>query len=757
MRKRIFTGQAGKTVADTKYSFINGDKNPKGAPNIVYIVIDDMGYSDLGCYGSEIDTPNIDRMASEGLRYNNFHTTAICSATRASLLTGANHHAAGVNAVIELGSGTPNGLGYVDHQYALLSEILKEYDYDTLAVGKWHLTDAQNTTQAGPFTDWPLGRGFDRYYGYLQAQIDQFHPSLIQDNSFIPQPKQPEEGYHLSEDLTDKAIEYIFTQKSAYPENPFFLYLAYGAVHAPHQAPKEYIDRYKGRFDEGWDKLREKRFARQKELSILPENAVLTERSPVVTPWDELPDDYKKLYTKYMEAFAGFLTHTDDQIGRVIDYLREIGQLDNTILVFLSDNGASPEGGKEGRFNVYTGIDATSTGTEANLALPRIDEIGTPTSNNHYPHGWAHLGNTPFKWYKTWVHSGGVKDALIIRYPGAVKDAGGIRDQLHHVSDITPAVLDLIGIKKPDSIKGVKQKPFTGTSLAYTLGEPDAKGRKTVQYFEMMGNRAIYKDGWKAVVNHAFNDSYDDDVWELYNVAEDFSEAHNVADKYTQKLKELQEAFEDEAAKNNVYPLLNHNMHAKKLDPASLAKNLKNLRLDAVRKTYGRIVIPVDTSIDNSFLFQTAYDWSLKICRRSADEQGVLVATGDRFGGFSLYIRDNTLKYVYNAQDYNYYTAEVANLPIGEIDIKVEFRRVGLNNARAEIYVNGEKAAAAEIGSLTFRLSYYTTIGENKFWSVTSDYDAPFTFSGEILGAEFYAPEFDVKAMLAAEKLLAGD
>jgi len=753
--KKIFTGEVGKTISQTKFSFKSGDKTPPNAPNVVYIVVDDMGFSDLGCYGSEIETPNIDKLAGEGLRYNNFHTTAICSATRASLLTGANHHAVGINAVIELTNGAPNAMGRIDHSYATVAEILKEYDYDTFAVGKWHLVDYPSTTQAGPFTEWPLGRGFDRYYGYLQAQIDQFHPSLVRDNSFVDQPKQPEEGYHLSEDLTDKAIEFVFTQKAARPETPFFLYLAYGAVHAPHQAPREYIERYRGKFDKGWDALRRERFERQKAIGIIPENAELTPRSPIVRPWDEITDENKRLYAKYMEAFAGFLTHTDDQIGRFIDYLREIDQLDNTVIVFLSDNGASPEGGKEGRLNNYAGIDVTSEGLEAERARARSEQIGTQFANNHYPHGWAHLGNTPFKWYKTWVHSGGVKDALIIRDASAA-DPGGIRGQYHHVSDITPAILERIGVEKPASVKGVAQKPFTGTSLAYTLTEPNAPTRKHSQFFEMMGNRAIYKDGWKAVVNHTFNDSYDDDVWELYHVDEDFSENRDLAESHPEKLRELQEEWLLEAGRNGAYPMQDFGFHARLLKPNETLEKLKNLVIPERDIKYGRVIKPIDTAAEIGTSFLSAYTYTFRINRKTAKDGGVLLASGDRFGGFSLYIKDNILKYVYNFQDIEYYAGESGELPAGELEIKLEFTPK-LPDTEAAVYVDGKEVIRVKVKKFNFRQSYYTTIGENKFFSVTADYDAPFAFGGEILSVRLYSPEFSVSRALAELKALSDD
>lgn len=482
MSKRKFVGTVGRTVVDTDYKFETAESRLKASPNVVYIVLDDLGFAGLGCYGSNINTPNIDRLAAEGLRYNNFHTTAVCSATRASLLTGANHHEAGVASVVEFQTGTENGQGCIDPAYATLAEILREYDYSTFAAGKWHLSQYQ--TDSGPYDNWPLGKGFERYYGFISAETDQYHPfSLTRDNSFIPQPKEPKDGYHLSVDITDNAIDFIYDQKNSFPDKPFFLYLAYGAMHTPHHAPKEYIERYKGKFDMGWDKAREEWFENQKRLGIIPQNTELTDRAPLVEPWDSLDSDHKKFYSRYMETFAGFLEHTDEQIGRVIDFLKSIDQFDNTIIVLLSDNGASAEGGIEGRFNAFSGQDITTRTGEAEFALEHIDEIGGEYSFNHYPTGWANALNTPFQWYKIWSHEGGIKDPLIISYPKLISDKGGIRSQYHHVSDITPTVLDILGVQKPGFIKGVPQKPFSGTSLKYTFDADSSESRKKVQYY----------------------------------------------------------------------------------------------------------------------------------------------------------------------------------------------------------------------------------------------------------------------------------
>lgn len=472
MAKKIFNGKIGRTIMDTEYSYEDlPELRRADAPNVVYIVIDDLGFAQLGCYGSNIDTPNIDRLAQGGLRYNNFHTTAICSATRASLLTGANHHAVGINSLVEWVTGTANGEGHINPGYATIAEILHEYDYDTCACGKWHLAPDNERKGAGPFQNWPLQKGFDKYYGFLHAMMNQWNPILAQDNSLVDQPKSPEEEYHFSEDITDHAIEYISNQKNAYPDKPFFLYLAYGAMHAP----QSYIDKYRGHFSEGWDVLREKWFKRQKELGIIPENAELNPRNEYVPAWDSLSAEQKKINERYMEAFAGMLDHTDEQIGRVIDYLEKIGQLEHTVIVLLSDNGATSEGGPTGRLNFNSGHVINLPTNSEEEALAHIDEIGGPHFESTYPAGWANLGNTPFPWYKTWVHSGGIKDPLIIHYPEGIHAKNEVRGQFVHVSDITPTILDIIGVRKPNVIKGVPQKPLQGTSIKYSFDDADAR------------------------------------------------------------------------------------------------------------------------------------------------------------------------------------------------------------------------------------------------------------------------------------------
>lgn len=730
MSEKKFTGRIGRTVADTEYSFETKSNLPKNAPNILYIVLDDLGFSGLGCYGSNIDTPNINRLAQRGLRYNNFHTTAICSATRASLLTGANHHEVGVASIIEMKTGCPNAKGRIDPAYGTLAEILKEYDYSTYAAGKWHLS-AQDSP-SGPYDDWPLGKGFDRYYGFLAAEIDHFHPQLTQDNSYVEQPKLAKEGYYLTEDITNHAIDYLYQHKNSFPDKPFFLYLAYGSAHAPHQAPKKYIDKYKGRFDAGWDVLRAEWFENQKKIGIIPKDAELTDRAPFVDAWDLLDDTHKKLYARYMEAFAGMVDYTDEQIGRVLDYLESIGQLDNTIVVLLSDNGASAEGGREGRFNRFTAINITDIDEEADakFALEHFDEIGSEYSFNQYPSGWANALNTPFQWYKTWTHEGGVKDPLIISYPKTITDKGGIRSQYLHVSDITPTILDILGVEKPASIKGVAQKDFTGISAKYTFDQPEHESLRKVQYYEIFGNRAIYKDGWKAVANHALDSDYANDKWELFHVAEDYSEKHDVSEQYPEKLKELQEEFLIEAAKNNVFPLVLGSMHA---FPEKSVGYFGKVPTPESERVYTDMFKPYTLTEDPGFRVDSVSHFIEVEIKREEEDEGVLFAAGDRFGGFVLYIKDNKFKYVYNANRVAYFKLESGELPLGRITVRADFTYHGKNDADVVIFVNGEEVGRCHISRTYFQRSFNSLfIRYNPYTEISPEYEVPFEFTGEI-------------------------
>ena len=729
--KSKFTGKIGRSLYDTTISFERGESPSKGKPNVIYILMDDMGFAQLGCYGSNINTPNIDRLADEGLRYNNFHTTAVCSATRASLLTGANHHSCGINTTTEGRNGLNNNLGGINPQFATIAEILKEYDYRTFAVGKWHLCGADERTDAGPFNNWPLGKGFDNYYGFLDAHMDQWHPTLTRDNTRVSQPKEPKDGYHATEDFVDNAIQYIYRHRFSYPEQPFFLYLAFGAMHSPHHAPREYIDKYKGKFDKGWDAIREEWFARQKEMGIVNENAELTERNEYVPAWDSLSDDQKKAYARYMETFAGMLEHTDAQIGRLIDFLEKSNILDNTIIVFTSDNGASAEGGRDGHFNQASSMDITEEYPhDVELALKHYDTIGDEYSMPHYPTGWANAGNTPFQWYKTWVYEGGVKDPLIIRYPEQIKDKGGIRRQFNHVSDITPTILDMLDFEKPEIIKGVVQKELEGISFKASFDNENADTGKYVQYFEMFGNRSIYKDGWKAVTNHEFTEDYDKDVWELYHVDEDYSEKHNVADKYPDKLKELQEEWFIQASKYGVFPMDKHGFHAYK---GQMGKRFSGVVFPAIHKEYDNVEFPYDLPM-NFGISSRNNTITIRLNRKSNQEEGVLISSGDRFGGTSIYILNNHLHYVYNLYGEKYYHAiSESELGTGIIELKKKFTVKGKGKADVELYINGLKTGETKVEEFNYMTMGTTSFRVDKITSVNeADYAAPFEYTGEI-------------------------
>lgn len=758
MANRKFTGRVGQTLATTQFQFETIESPSKGKPNVVYIVLDDTGFAQLGCYGSTINTPNINRLADEGLRYNNFHTTAICSATRASLLTGANHHSCGVQTTTEGVTGMTNAQGHINPEFATLSEILQSYDYRTMAIGKWHLNAMNARTAAGPYKDWPLGKGFDTYYGFLAADMDQWNPTLTRDNTMVDQPKAAKDGYHLSEDLVENAVHYIYDHHLTYPEQPFFLYLAFGAMHTPHHAPKEYIDKYKGKFDKGWDLIRQEWFENQKAMGVIPQDALLTPRNPHVAAWDSLTDDQKKAYARYMEVFAGFLEHTDAQIGRVIDYLEEIGELDNTVIVLISDNGASAEGGKDGHFNLNTSMDILDEyPRDVELVLKNYDTLGDEYSNPHYPTGWANAGNTPFQWYKQWTYEGGVHDPLIIRYPGVISDPGSVRSQFNHVSDITPTVLDILGFEKPKYIKGVHQREFEGKSFISSLKNPDAPATKTVQHFEMHGNRSIYKDGWKAVTNHMFSETYADDVWELYHVEEDYSEAVDLADKYPEKLKELQDEFLIQATKYNVFPMLPKGLLAHR---DSLKQFSDIITLPEKKMVFENVIYPYVISEEPGIGTRDSVI-TFTLDRKADDGDGVLFSKGDRFAGVSIYIKNGKLKFVYNLDADTFYIAESKDeIPLGKVEVTVAFIVTGKEKADVKLYINKELVGETkvELFIYTSGAGAETAIKKNPHTSVyDADYAAPFEYKGTIEKVVIDVPSTDASALEILERDLLHD
>ena len=560
-----YQGTVGRTLAESKEWWPEPVKAPAGAPNVVWILLDDVGFGAAGTFGGLINTPTFDSLAANGLRYTNFHTTAICAPTRSALLTGRNSssvHESGFSHTI-MSAGFPGWDGRVPATAGTIAEILRDNGYNTFAVGKYGITPDEEATDAGPFDHWPTGKGFDHFFGFLGSQTDQYHPDLVEDQAHV----RPD-GRHLSDQITDKAIFYIDRQRKVAPDKPFFLYYAPGATHAPHQVDQYWSDQYKGKFDEGWDVFREKVFENQKRLGVIPANAILPDRNPDIKAWDSLTPDEKNLYARFMEVYAGYLTYSDFEIGRLINHLKETGQLDNTLIfISIGDNGASKEGTLNG--TVDQGLLAGPRPEQQNIDynLNKIGEIGTPhATNGNYPLGWAQACDTPFKFWKQDANSeGGTHNPLIVFWPKGIKDKGGIRTQYSHVIDLLPTTLDLVGIKAPDRIRGVKQQPIEGISFADSINDANAPWHHTVQYYYIFGSRSIYDHGWKAELaypssfitgNAASKQPFDENAWELYNLNDDPTERIDLAQKYPEKLTQLKAEFEEQAKEHNLYPYI---------------------------------------------------------------------------------------------------------------------------------------------------------------------------------------------------------
>lgn len=564
--RQPYQGTVGRTLAESKEWWPEPVKAPADAPNVVWILIDDVGFGAAGTYGGLISTPTFDSLAANGLRYTNFHTCAICAPTRSALLTGRNSasvHESGFSHTI-MSAGFPGWDGRIPSSAGTIAAILRDNGYNTFAVGKYGVTPDEEATDDGPFDHWPTGMGFDHFFGFLGSQTDQYHPDLVEDQAHV----RPD-GRHLSDQITDKAIFYIDRQKKVAPDKPFFLYYAPGATHAPHQVDRFWSDQYKGKFDEGWDVYREKVFENQKRLGLIPADAKLPDRNPDIKAWDQLTPEEKRLYARFMEVYAGYLTYTDFEIGRLINHLKEIHQLNNTLIyVMIGDNGASKEGTLNGTVDqALLSKKPLSYDENINYNLNKIGEIGTPhATNGNYPLGWAQAANTPFKFWKQDANSeGGTHNPLIVVWPKGIKDKGGIRTQYSHVIDILPTTLDLVGIKAPEEIKGIKQQPIEGTSLAYSIDDANAPSRHTVQYYYIFGSRSIYDHGWKAELaypssfitgNAASNKPFDENAWELYNLNDDYTERIDLAKQFPEKLAALKAEFEEQAKAHNLYPYI---------------------------------------------------------------------------------------------------------------------------------------------------------------------------------------------------------
>lgn len=721
-RSALFGGVIGRDLTDSVPWYPQQRTPGPNAPNVVVVVLDDTGFAHLGCYGSDIDTSHIDRLAMNGLRYNNFHTTALCSPTRAALLTGHNHHAVGMRFVSNVDAGFPNSRGALTTQVPTLAEILRQEGYATFALGKWHLANTEDCGPAGPFDHWPLQRGFDRYYGFLGGATDQFSPELVEDNHVL----EPvfTEGYHLSNDLVDHAIEMVSTHHALQPDRPFFCYLAFGATHSPHQAPAEYIEKYRGRYDDGWDLVRQRWFERQVELGIVPEGTELSERNPGVPAWDELPEDQQRLFARMQETFAGFLDHVDDQIGRFVERLESLACLDDTILLLVSDNGASQEGGQQGTVNELRFFNRISEDVAESVA--HLDELGGPTVYNNYPRGWAQVGNTPLRFYKQNTYEGGIRDPLVVHWPNGIDDKGAVRDQYHHVVDVVPTLLESIGIEAPDLFRGVPQDPIAGTSFAYTFDRDAASAptRKQVQYFEMLGHRAIWADGWKAVTMHRPGTPYDQDVWTLHHADRDFSESYDLAAEHPDVLERLIALWWEEAERHGVLPLddRGNELFALKRPGAS------ERRVHRLPRTLPHLE---RTAVPN--LRDRSHRISATIERTSAGEGGVIIALGSRHGGYVLYVQDGHLVYEYNRAGVVTVVRSESPLPVGEVDVAFEFERTDQHRGIGRLVCDGEVVGSAEIETLPVRQSLYgMDVGRDAGTTVSSAYAGPFEFEGRL-------------------------
>ncbi len=729
-----FKGKIGRTYAESQEWYPEGVKPKPGTPNVFMILLDDVGYAQFGCFGGLIKTPNIDALAADGLRYNNFHTPALCSPSRAALMAGRNTHKIGLGSHALTAMGFPGYNGTPPESAKSIAKHFQHAGFETFALGKWDHTPLPEASQSGPFQHWASGEGFDHYYGFMAADADDYRTLLFNDHN-PSETWMGRKNYHLTTDLADRAILNITSHTSIYPDRPFFLFWAPSAMHSPHQVEKKYIDMYKGKFDMGWDKAREMIFAKQMEMKLLPTSTKLSNGIPEIPRWDSLNATQKKLYARQMEVFAGMMTQTDEQIGRMIAALKRTGQYDNTLIMLTADNGTSGEGGLNGLYNESLVINGMQATLDENMK--HYDEWGGLNTYPHYHAGWAMAGNTPFKYCKQIVHNGGIADSLIITWPKGIQGKGEIRNQYSYVTDLMPTALDVTGTKFMEELDGVKQMPLDGISLAYSFNKADAPAARTEQYYEQLGNRAMYKDGWKAVTIHgnrmpwvtAGTFPFDKDVWELYNLNEDFSETNNLADKNPEKLEELKKEWDEQAWKNNVYPLYDD-------VNSRLAKQFARAFGDRKTFTYyapgaERIAEAVSAPTKNkSHTIETTLD--LK-----GDEQGVIVACGGVNGGYTLFIANHKLHYDYNYVNAQRYAIVSPVLPKGKVDLKFNFIKTGMLKGTGELYVNGKKVAQGAIDKTVggaFSLSETFDVGVDNGTPVSNNYKAKdhFPFTGQI-------------------------
>jgi arylsulfatase A-like enzyme len=705
------------------------------SPNIVLIVLDDLGFAQLGCFGSDIATPNIDRLAANGLRYNRFHVTAMCSPTRACLLTGRNHHAVGMGYLTDTPMTYPGYTGRIPRSAVTMPRLLRDAGYNTMAVGKWHLVPAGERSHSGPFDRWPLGFGFERHYGFLQGDTNHWSPNLVRDNHYVDPPRAAAEGYHLTEDLADTAVGYVQDQKNAAPDRPFFLYFATGAVHAPHHVAPEWVEPYRGRFDDGWEAWRARTFARQQELGIVPERTVLTDRPSWVQDWAELPEAHRRLFAHEQEVFAGFLSHTDAQIGRVLTHLDDIGELDDTIVMLVSDNGTSAEGGRIGSFNEHRFTQMLPEDIDDNLS--HLDEFGGFRSYNHYAWGWAWAGNTPLQLWKRFTWLGGTRTPLIVHWPNGMRARGEVRDQIVHAIDVLPTLFGACGIEVPATVDGVTQLPVDGADFRGTFDDPSAPNPRDVQYFELMGSRSIIADGWKATTDHvpggvadeeAFlvgSRNFGDDHWALFDLADDFAEARDVSAEHPDVVTRLQEQWLVEAGRNQVLPLADDFL-------GRMVAGYPQPDAPAARSVYRPDGGPVpDDSVPRLF---AAFQITAEVDVAHAPAEGILCAMGDWTSGFAFCALDGKLAFLLNrAGDEVRVTSEVP-VPVGRHALACRY--VPSFEADPVLTLLHDETVVASVTipvPMPFVWQHGGTalsLGYDRGFPVTDDYATPFAWNG---------------------------
>jgi len=734
---------------DTSYPPIAQVRPPDGAPNVLLILLDDIGFGASSAFGGPCQTPTAERLAADGLKYNRFHTTALCSPTRQALLTGRNHHSAGMGGITEIATGAPGYSSVLPNTMSPIARTLKLNGYNTAQFGKCHEVPVWQTSPVGPFDAWPsAGGGFEYFYGFIGGEANQWYPTLFEGTNPIEVTRTPEEGYHFMEDMTDKAIAWIGQQKALAADKPFFVYFAPGATHAPHHVPMEWADKYRGAFDAGWDVLREQTFARQKQLGVIPPEAELTARHAEIPAWDEMPEDLKPVLRRQMEVYAGFLEYTDHHVGRLVDSLQRLGALDDTLVYYIiGDNGASAEGTLNGTFNEMLNFNGMAAIETPEFLQQRIDQFGGPQSYNHYAVGWAHAMDTPYQWTKQVAsHWGGTRNGTIVHWPNHITAKGEMRWQFHHVIDVAPTLLEAAGLPEPLFVNGVQQHPIEGVSMLYSFNDAQAPGQHETQYFEMLGNRGIYHKGWTAVTKHgtpwllvgAEKPAFDDDVWELYDTTADWSQAKDLSKEMPDKLHELQRLWLIEATRYNVLPLDDDTASRMNSDLAGRPVLIKG-NTQLLFTGMGHLSENCVLNLKNKSHSVTA-----EIDVPDAGADGVIIAQGANIGGWSLYAKGGKLKYCYNLGGIKHFYAEATTpLPAGEHQVRMEFNYAGGGMGQGgtvTLYTDGQKVGEGTVEAtlaMVFSADDGCDVGLDSGAPVSPDYAAANNaFNGRIRGVQ---------------------